>query len=108
MNMVYRRKNYAIYDAGSHFIVHNMNLKFEGHHTHITRYNTCRYIIDLAFHKTVPKHLSDYLLVSLMKISDDADYIDKIERMLNNSNNKRHYKYKGKVNSKNDKNKRSN
>lgn len=89
MVVIYKKKNYKIYDVGKEYIVHNTSLPFEGHHSHINNYNTCKYIIDLCIYKTVPHHLSDYLLVSILRLSNDKQYKYKIETLLNKNKDRR-------------------
>lgn len=89
MNTIYRKKNYKIYNVGKGYIVHNSNLEFSEHHTHINNFHTCKYIIDLCIHRTVPYHLSDYLLVSILRISNDNKYKYKINLLLEENKRKR-------------------
>ena len=64
---IYKKKNYKIYDAGNgKYIIHNTNLDFENHHSHVHNFNTCKYIIDLCINRTVPYYLSEYLLESIL------------------------------------------
>lgn len=91
MNTVYKKQNFKIYDTGKEYIIHNSKLKFESHHTHIKDFKTCKYIINLCIHKTVPYHLSDYLLISILRLSDDVVYCEKIKDLLN-KNRKRRYR----------------
>lgn len=88
MNMLYKKKNFKIYSAGNGYIVHNSNLEFSKHHTHINNFNTCKYIIDLCIHKTVPYHLSNYLLNSILRLSNDTGYNKKIREQLNRAKKK--------------------
>lgn len=84
MNVIYKKKNFKIYDAPDGFIVHNTNLSFENHHTHLKNFNTCKFIIDLCIHKSIPnKEISEYLLVSILRISGDKIYRDKIQQLIN-------------------------
>lgn len=93
MNVIYKKKNFKIYDAGNGFIVHNSNLDFGDHYTHINNFDTCKYIIDLSIHKSIPKHLSDYLLESLIRLSNDKKYINKIKLcMTSKKKNTNNYK----------------
>ena len=92
LNTIYKKKNFKIYDAGREYIVHNTKLDFQNHHTHINNFHTCKYIIDLSIHKTVPYHLSDYLLISLIRLSNDKDYIEKINKLLIQNKKKRNNK----------------
>lgn len=83
-NIIYSNKGYNIYrlKPGA-FIVHNTRKPFESGHTHINNYNTAKYVIDMSCNKLIPKkHLSRYLIQSIIRISDDKDYIDKIQKLL--------------------------
>lgn len=92
LNTVYKMRNYKIYDAVNGYIVHNTSLPFEGHHTHVNNFNTCKYLINMSLYKRVPKHLSDYLLVSLIRLSDSKSYTHKIEQLLNQNKAKKQQK----------------
>lgn len=98
-NVVYRKKNYRIYDVGEEFAIHNTSYDFESHHTHINNFKTCKYIIDLCLHKTVPYHLSDYLLISILRLSDDEEYKSKIRKVLEENKRRRQYRYNSYINS---------
>lgn len=83
MNIIYRKKSYNIYRAGrNQYIVHNTDKPFSDGHTHINNYHAAKMIIQLSITKTVPKHLSKYLLQSIIRISVDEDYIQRIRLML--------------------------
>ena len=84
MNVIYNKKNFKIYDASDGFIVHNTKLSFENHHTHLKNFNTCKFIIDLCIHKSIPnKEISEYLLISILRISEDRIYRNKIQQLIN-------------------------
>lgn len=97
MNTIYKKKNYKIYGYNNQYIIHNTRLLFEDHHTHINNFHTCKFIIDLCIHKTVPKHLSEYLLVSIIRITDDQNYKDIIRGLLDKSNKKKDKEYKSNI-----------
>lgn len=78
---VYERKSFMILEGKSEYIVINKNKPFENGHTHLKNYHTAVWLINLASHNTVPKHISDYLLESLIRISKDRHYIDKLNSM---------------------------
>lgn len=90
---IYKKYNYKIFESKDGYIVYNTRLKFESHHTHITDLNTCKFIIDLCIKKMVPHKLSDYLLVSIIRITDDKNYKEKIKNMLNDPNRKKKKRY---------------
>lgn len=78
-------------DHKGHFIVHNMRKHFHDGHTHIDNYDTAKYIAYLAAYKRVPKkHMSDYLIESVIRLSSDEEYILKMREFQENQNkNKR-------------------
>lgn len=98
MTTIYKKYNFKIYSDKHGYIIHNTKLEFDKHHTHINNYKTCKFIIDLCIHKTIPKHLSDYLLVSIIRITEDKRYKDEIYKILENSNKKKNKQYKGSKN----------
>lgn len=82
MLRVYKKKNFEIYGYKGAYIIYNKNKPFETGHSHIKKYKTAKYLIDLAIYKTVPKHLSSYLYESLLRISSDNIYKQKIRRKM--------------------------
>ena len=103
MNRVYRKKNYNIYSFDNEYIVHNMDMKFEEGHTHIKNFKTAKFIIDLAIHKSIPHNLNSYLLKSLIRISNDTVYKEKIQSLLDvkESKSKTYYYSRGNKQKKN-------
>ena len=84
MNIIYSKKNYNIYKISRQsFIIHNTKKKFEDGHTHIKNYKTAKYLIDLCIHRSIPdRHLSDYLLESIIRLSTNIDYIKQIKQKM--------------------------
>lgn len=82
MVLVFKQRYFNLYsnhDKG--FIIHNTHKPFKDGHTHLNNYDTARYLIKLAYHHTVPKKLSIYLIDSLIRISTDNDYIKKLDML---------------------------
>ena len=88
MNVVYRKKNFNIYSAGSEFIIHNTKCEFSQSHTHINNFKTAKYLVDLAIHRSIPHHLHHYFLVSLYRLSDNEEYTRKIKALIDAKENK--------------------
>ena len=63
------------------YIVHNTNKPFENGHTHINNFDTAKYVLYLSLYRRLPKnnHLSIYLCDSIIRISNDKKYIDKMK-----------------------------
>lgn len=91
MRLQYTKHNFNIYKAPDGFIVHNIKKNFEDGHTHLQSFNTGKYLIELAFHKSIPRHLDRYHLISLIRISDDEEYQRKVEELLKNKKKKQRY-----------------
>lgn len=71
-----------MYAVDNGFIVHNARKPFKYGHTHIAKFATAKYITKLAYSRIVPKHLSRYLIISVIRISDDKEYRDKMRKLL--------------------------
>ena len=91
MVRVYKKKQFAIYsDLSGSYIIHNTNKEFAEGHTHIKNYKTAKFIVDLAFHKSIPKKkLSTYLYDSIIRISNDNIYKNRIMRLRDSVNENR-------------------
>ena len=71
---------YNIIRSGHHFIVSKI-ADFDNHHTHnIESLKIAEGLIYCVTHNKIPNHYNDYLLNSLKRLSQDADYILKIDR----------------------------
>lgn len=82
MVLVYKKKNFNIYGYKDKYIIHNTNKEFSKGHTHIKNFKTAKFLIDLSIHKSIPKHHNKYFLVSLLRISDDKEYSDKLSNII--------------------------
>jgi hypothetical protein len=77
---IYQNPEFKIYKAGGDYIIHNTHKKFKEGHTHVKRYDICMVMIKLIEKKQIPKSKSKYFIESLIRISDDRNYIDKISK----------------------------
>lgn len=76
---IYQNLNFKVYKAGSGFIIHNTKKSFKNGHTHVHKYDICMIMIKLISNKKIPKNRSKYFIESLIRISDDEEYVDKIK-----------------------------
>ncbi|MDI7818091.1 hypothetical protein QMM58_17075 [Clostridioides difficile] len=95
-NKIYEKKEYIIIKSKTGYIVYNTNKKFEEGHTHLKSYNAAKTAIDLVIRRRIPRSYSVYFLTSLMRISNDIQYINDIMNIRNNKWLKEKY-----INSKN-------
>lgn len=85
-------KNINVYsNSDGAYILHNTKKPFKCGHTHINNYHTALYIAKLVAFKKMPKnnHLSDYLFNSIIRLSDDINYINQIQNIKRNSYHKK-------------------
>lgn len=75
---VYQRGSFAIQEVKDGYIIWNTEKDFQDGHTHISDLDTAKRIISLSVHKEVPKKLSRYLRISLIRLSIDSDYTARI------------------------------
>jgi hypothetical protein len=79
---IYQKNNFKIYKAGHNYIVHNAKYDFVEKHTHVKNFNAAKKVIALAMNKKVPRDFPDYLIVSIIRVSDDEDYIEHLEELV--------------------------
>lgn len=79
---VYQEGKFKVYRAGNNYIVHNSRHLFNESHTHVRTLNTAKRIIYCTGHKIIPKTFPEYLLYSLIRVSDDPSYCDRVEELI--------------------------
>lgn len=79
---VYQEGKFKVYRAGNNYIVHNSKYLFNKSHTHVRTLNTAKRVIYCTKHKVIPKTFPEYLLYSLIRVSDDTHYNDQIEELI--------------------------
>ena len=85
-DVVYRSKEYIIIRKKSNkklgFVVINTRKDFKQGHTHVMNYNTAKTLISLSKNNTLPKSHNEYFINSLIRISRDSVYIEKLKNIL--------------------------
>ena len=95
LQQIYQRGVFKIYKSEG-FILHNTDKEFSQGHTHLNSFKIAKYLIELITYKRIPRHLSKYLLVSLIRVSDDTEYQRKINELISNKKRKQNC-YRGKM-----------
>lgn len=98
MVKVFEDRNFIILSGSckrsSSYILFNKNKLFKEGHTHLNNYKTAIWLSKLCTSKKLPLNLSsDYLLESLMRISDDESYTNKISELRELRKKKSHNYY---------------
>ena len=63
-------------------------------HTHLKCYNACYNVIDDVLSEKLPYSRSKWYLISLMRLSTNPEYINKIQKVLDARENKTKYRYR--------------
>lgn len=81
-NTVFQKGDFIIIRVSKGYIVINRRKGFEKGHSHIKGFKTAKYVLELVHYKRIPNHLPVYLLYSLVRLSDDTRYIDKVLELI--------------------------
>lgn len=90
-NQIYKREQFIIVEANNQFVVENTNYsKGRGSHKHShffynksnksNVFNNCKRLIHYAINKEIPKNCNLRFLGSLIRITDDEQYAEKVRR----------------------------
>lgn len=83
-------RQFIIYQSADGVILQNTNM--EGFaHTHLHNLKTAEWLINLCLEKRLPRDIPRYLLISLLRISDNEEYTNKAYELLNNKKKKARY-----------------
>ena len=78
--VIYRRGNYIIIKTKKKsYIVINKKKSFKQGHTHTKDFKYSKSLIDLAIRKKLPRKANEKVITSLIRISDDKNYIKNLE-----------------------------
>lgn len=87
-NKIYERKEFMIFQVKDGYIVYNTKKDFQEGHTHLKHFEAAKTAIDLVINKKVPKSTDGYYLTSLTRISNDDNYIRKINDLIESRDQK--------------------
>ena len=84
MVTIYKKKNYKIFSSShsSYYIIWNTRKPFEDGRSHINNYNLAKHIIDLAINRKIPDKKKKYIIESLIRLTDNSNYKNKLESLL--------------------------
>ena len=87
-NKIYERKEFMIFKVKNGYIVYNAKKSFQDGHTHLKHFEAAKTAIDLVIRKKIPRSTHSYYLTSLIRISEDDSYINKIKELINSREQK--------------------
>ena len=82
---IFQRKEYSIYRAGDGFVVHNTNKKFENGHTHVNNFYKAKILVIMAIKREIDDKLSKRDIESLIRLTNDNRYRNKLLDKLENN-----------------------
>lgn len=98
MYQIYQRKHFKIYKADDGIILHNSLYDFSQAHTHLKSVKQAKLLIQYSLDKRIPRDLSLYLLISLLRINSGQytkEYSEKIEELIDNKKQRQIYYNRG-------------
>ena len=98
MNKIYEKGQFIILDGDSQYILMNKHKGFDIGHTHLKNYKTALWLIKLAEHRSIPHHISLYLLESLIRVSEDEIYVRHLKELQESKRNRTRENYYNKGN----------
>lgn len=81
-NKIFERKEFIIFQVKEGYVVYNTKKDFEEGHTHLKHFNAAKNAIDLVISKKIPKSTNVYYLTSLVRLTNDEKYEEKITELI--------------------------
>ena len=94
MYQIYQRKHFKIYKADDGIILHNSLYDFSQAHTHLKSIKQAKLLIQYSLDKRIPRDLSLYLLISLLRINSgnqSKEYSEKVSEVIENKRQRQNY-----------------
>lgn len=82
---IFQRKEYSIYRCSDGFVVHNTNKKFENGHTHVNNFYKAKILVIMAIKREIDDKLSKRDIESLIRLTNDNRYRNKLLDKLENN-----------------------
>ncbi len=87
-NKIFERKEFIIFQVKEGYIAYNTKKAFKDGHTHLKHFNAAKKAIDLVINKKTPKSTNVYYLISLIRLTNDDSYVEKINELIDVRNKK--------------------
>lgn len=93
MVTLYRKRNFVICGKvegerlKSEYLIINTKKPFEHGHSHINDYHLAKHIVDLAIGYRIPNKNKKFIIESLIRLSSDKSYINRLRKLTNRYNN---------------------
>lgn len=82
MSRTYNYKNYVIFkDKNKGYVLYNMLKPFKDGHTHLRNFQLAKRVAYHESNRKIPKDFTSYLLISLIRVTNDEEYKSKINKL---------------------------
>lgn len=81
-NKIFERKEFIIFQVKEGYVAYNTKKDFEEGHTHLKHFEAAKKAIDLVISKKIPKSTNVYYLTSLVRLTNDDKYVEKINELI--------------------------
>lgn len=78
-NIVYKIGPFIVFKGRRSYVVYNTSKEFQQGHTHLYKLKSAKSAARIANNKKVPTRSGLYFLTSLQRISNDKEYIERLE-----------------------------
>ena len=94
MQLILTKRNFKIFYSkeNDNYVVYNLRKEWKDGHTHVNKYEQALYLIDCVTKRKIPKRVNKYFLISLIRLSKDDKYINKIQRIVDGEEPKQNYR----------------
>lgn len=94
MQLVFIKRNFKVLYSKENkkYIVYNSKKEWKDGHTHIDHYKQALYLIDCVSKNKIPKRVNKYFLISLIRLSNDKKYTERVQRILDGKEPKQNYR----------------
>lgn len=80
--LLIKYRHFSITKKGDGYLVVNTDKPFKKGHTHVNRHDVAEILCKLAHRKQMPKSKSKWFIESLIRISDDIGYVNRLRRLI--------------------------
>lgn len=94
MELIFTKKNFKVFYSKEHnnYVVYNMKKEWDNGHTHLQKYDQTLFAIDCVTKGKIPKKTNKYFLISLVRLSKDKRYIEKLQKIIDGEERKLSYR----------------
>jgi hypothetical protein len=86
--MCIHKDKFILFQVKNGWIVYNTTKQFEEGHTHLRNKSSALAAINFVLLEKIPRRSSNYYLISLIRISDNPEYVAKVNQLIDTRRSK--------------------